>query len=567
MSEKSKKELEKQESEKTNDAKSQDHETIQKIAGFVNSKELTQSQIEEKIDNALKVCYQMIEDMASNYIPKGAGFSKKMSDLKSKAKNDMFNRVLEQGVEDIETLTSAVAIDAVKEVVPVEDRAKKPISKEEIRQARISKYIEKSFNESMEAKKNDKVSLEKTSLENITYENISKGIDREEIIKAKENFAKNSLSKNMSSEELKYSLSNGINFGNSKEDIEMKRLADSYSTLAGGELGDVEKQQIIYEVSKLTFYYLNSGNENAAALLKNFDSSFGLGIFSKENGIESLDENKLFGVFLEYARDIGANEESLNSLLEDAKKDMKRTYIDDKKISEEISNTTQENMTQEEIDKLLQSMDSNTAEAKKTDESVMTQEAIDALVKKLQNEKSVGEKITDTFSKSDKDFNEEIEKIVSEDPIGAYQFLKDSLSSEGNQLAQNNQAKIMQLNGIINKVIEEKITDALTNEKSDIGDEARELSNLRPDLGQKALKSALENPENSNKKNFNNKALALQNELTEKTNENKDDKAKHGKFLSAEEIDISNLSKEAGVSIVGNNEKTSTQKEDDELSL
>lgn len=144
MSEKNKRELKEQETENSNNAQNQDNEAIQKIAGFVNSKELTQSQIEEKIDKALKVCYRLIEDKVGNYIPDNADSAKKnrlLAELNSNAKNDLFNRVLVQGVDDIEALISDIAVDVVKPIVPVEDRGEKPLSKEEIRNAYVNKVI------------------------------------------------------------------------------------------------------------------------------------------------------------------------------------------------------------------------------------------------------------------------------------------------------------------------------------------------------------------------------------------------------------------------------------------
>lgn len=100
------------EEEKKN-VESQDKIAISKVAKAVGNTQMTPQEIEEKIDKALKVCYKLIEDKADNYIPINADSSKKsrlIADLKNNAKVDMFNRVLSEGVDNLEGLIASMAI-------------------------------------------------------------------------------------------------------------------------------------------------------------------------------------------------------------------------------------------------------------------------------------------------------------------------------------------------------------------------------------------------------------------------------------------------------------------------
>lgn len=135
------------EEEKKN-VESQDKIAISKVANAVVNTQMTPQEIEEKIDKALKVCYKLIEDKADNYIPINADSSKKsrlIADLKSNAKVDMFNRVLAEGVDNLEGLTQDIAIDAVKPIVPVEDKGERPISKSDRRQQRLNEIVINDF--------------------------------------------------------------------------------------------------------------------------------------------------------------------------------------------------------------------------------------------------------------------------------------------------------------------------------------------------------------------------------------------------------------------------------------
>lgn len=134
--------------EEKKSVESQDKIAISKVAEAVGNTQMTQDQIEEKIDEALKVCYKLIEDKADNYIPIDADTAKKnrlIADLKNNAKIDMFNRVLSEGVDNLEGLTQDIAIDAIKPIVPVEDKGEKSLSKADIRQQRLNESMLKDF--------------------------------------------------------------------------------------------------------------------------------------------------------------------------------------------------------------------------------------------------------------------------------------------------------------------------------------------------------------------------------------------------------------------------------------
>ena len=134
--------------EEKKSVESQDKIAISKVAEAVGNTQMTQDQIEEKIDEALKVCYKLIEDKADNYIPIDADTAKKnrlIADLKNNAKIDMFNRVLSEGVDNLEGLTQDIAIDAIKPIVPVEDKGEKSLSTADIRQQRLNESMLKDF--------------------------------------------------------------------------------------------------------------------------------------------------------------------------------------------------------------------------------------------------------------------------------------------------------------------------------------------------------------------------------------------------------------------------------------
>lgn len=200
------------------------------------------------------------------------------------------------------------------------------------------------------------------------------------------------------------------------------------------------------------------------------------------------------------------------------------------------------------------------------DEKVMSQEDIDKLFEKMNGSKkelSFKERVSNALSKNNKEFEDEMKDLIYEDPVSSQEILKGIVSDKDSQEMQNFQNKVMFMQESIKLAEKEKLKEAFSKDNEDFKTEVKDLVKLNPSVAQEFLKEFLSNSENLNIKNCNSKVMTLQNVITEELNERGGDKTQTSKFLSAEEIDISNLPKETGISLFSNNEGHKLEDDDE----
>lgn len=200
---------------------------------------------------------------------------------------------------------------------------------------------------------------------------------------------------------------------------------------------------------------------------------------------------------------------------------------------------------------------------------IMTQEEIDQLIEMVnaQKEESIEEKFKATFSKSGKDFDNSMYELIYENPMEAQEFLKQSLENDEIKSTSNFQTKIMFLQSSIKQVEKEKLKSAFDKDEQSFKDDVEELVALNPAVAQEFLKEFVNDSRNASINKFNEKVMMLQEKISQTLDERGTaSKEKSRSFLTAEEMDISNLSKEVGVNFISGTQEPKSQ-EDDEPSL
>lgn len=288
------------EEEKKN-VESQDHDAISKVAEAVRSSELTQQQIEEKIDEALKLCYKLIEEKVNDYIPVNANSARRnrlISDLKNNAKVSMFNRVLSEGVDDIKILSQDIAMDTIKPIVPVEDKGEKPVSKTEIRKAEFNRYIEESFEKMVESKNeksSEDIKLSALSFIPRKYDNIEEKMgDIENIIDEASKDIEDELEELFNQVKSKDINDIPLDDKNVIALALMTRGIRDIAAYSGMEVNEKQKPRILADMTAIAAE-LNPDNEynnKYINILSNLAEVTGIDIYEKEkDGTYALDEN------------------------------------------------------------------------------------------------------------------------------------------------------------------------------------------------------------------------------------------------------------------------------------
>lgn len=224
-------------------------------------------------------------------------------------------------------------------------------------------------------------------------------------------------------------------------------------------------------------------------------------------------------------------------------------------------------ISEENLNKMSQQEEKN--DKGKIGERVLTQEEIDQLIEKMNSDKEIPieEKFKTTFSKNGKDFDNSMYDLIYENPLAAQEFLKQSLGNDETKSIPNFQTKIMFLQTSIKQVEREKLKSAFDRNVQDFRDEIEELVNLSPIVAQDFLKEFVNDSQNSGINKFNEKVMILQEKITQTLDERETtSKEKSNTFLTVEEMDISSLSREVGVSFMSDSQDHKSQK-DDELSL
>lgn len=225
-------------------------------------------------------------------------------------------------------------------------------------------------------------------------------------------------------------------------------------------------------------------------------------------------------------------------------------------------------ISEENLNKIFQ-QEPEKIEEEKVDQRKLTQDEIDQLIEKMNKYKElpIEEKFKISFSKNGKDFDNSMYDLIYENPSAAQEFLKQSLENDETKSIPNFQTKIMFLQTSIKQVEREKLKNAFDRDGQEFRDEIEELVKLSPTVAQDFLKEFVNTSQNSGINKFNEKVMILQEKITQTLDEREMfSKEKSNTFLTAEEIDISSLSREVGVSFMPDSQKHKLQ-EDDEPSL
>lgn len=218
---------------------------------------------------------------------------------------------------------------------------------------------------------------------------------------------------------------------------------------------------------------------------------------------------------------------------------------------------------------IISKTEQNKIKESRTSGRNMTQDEIDELIKmmKEQKEESVEEKFQTAFSKNGKDFDNAMYELIYENPMAAQEFLKQSLENDEISSTSNFQTKIMFLQSSIKQVEKEKLKNAFNKDEKSFKEDVEELVTLSPAVAQEFLKEFVSDPENASINKFNEKVMMLQERINQTLDERgTTSKEKSSSFLTAEEVNISNLPKEVGVSLITDVQAPKSQ-EDDEPSL
>lgn len=510
------------------DVKSQDHESIKKIANFVGSNELTSEQIEEKLDEALKNCYKMIEKKASDYLPVNADLAEKnrlISNLQNNAKLEMFNRVLKEGVDNIEVLSQSIAMDAVKPIVPIEDKGEKPLSKEELRKKYINEMLEKdlySFSEKEEKNVTFQDEIKKTIRRIDDYKNYEE--ESKDLGNVIEVFVNDDIEKILDSDEC-----------DNRTRVAIASIVESESKSLKNEDAKIVQTENICKLLVLDNEFANNYAKNLAEIHE-FD------IFDyDENGIQSINMQKAFNVWKE----------------ETAKYYEKQGMDVNSKDAQESLNVM---CSEETINK---DFDSNLKLYEREHPELIPKDGkeLKKIVEKSERQTFFLEQI---YHNDGKSFEEEVTEWISGNVESAQKFLDEDCSAIDDQTD-----KINQLREIVKKVEKDKLKETFLKDTGNFEEEITNLVKINPETAQEFLKEFISNPESSNVKNYNLKLMTLQESINlvqgERTVENKEKFA----FPNVENADISAIIEGKGPTILDDKQNDSKQKlqEDDGPSL
>lgn len=547
--------------EEKKSVESQDKIAISKVAEAVGNTQMTQDQIEEKIDEALKVCYKLIEDKADNYIPIDADTAKKnrlIADLKNNAKIDMFNRVLSEGVDNLEGLTQDIAIDAIKPIVPVEDKGEKSLSKADIRQQRLNESMLKDF-ESLFGDDDSKSSgLIDTALKGY--------VDLTEASKDVRNKVKSSLDeatkkaydeaqtdeermaiKSIAEVELLY-----------EKNETMEPTANWRNICIALAQGKNEYALQLAEKYKVDIEYKTDENGNVS-----IDKDMAIKEYAKEfliaSGMEPSEENIKMAQETEctYENLLMQNQTSIEHSSHELPKDGETLENDMEKIYRQgvflelivhADNNFEKNATEW--------IAGNIKSAQKFIKDFERNKDLDSNIKENLNRLNdiknnmLKEKINELLNK-----NQNPVEYIGIDLQTSQEFLREMIDKKNPEL--NNQIMLMQ-NGI-KQSEKEKLQKAFSKDSGTFKETVTDLVKLNPAVAQEFLKDFMSNSENSNIKNYDFKVMILQESINQAQGEH----TVENTFPSVENADISAIVEDNGPKLTGDKSNEKAQEDDD----
>lgn len=560
-------------------AKSVEDTKISETVKKANSGKMEHGVAEDEVTKALARCHKLIEDMSSRYIPSNADFGRKVSMLKDSATSDFRNRLEVQGIENLEKIVLETAQDAIKPIVPVEDKGKKPISKEEKRRKAFDRAIEKSFYQGLEQdneRTSDLVENLRGRFPDLTKasENVKKDVNElitEDDRQAIEN-AQNDEERFVIAEILKEELEGKDKNGNLKDVVKYGNICKAISIgdmKYAEKLAQKYKCEDIIKIDENGNQTIDSEKVREKYVIENVKLGFGFGKDDEippeilESAMESPDWTfeGIKNVFQEtiknlkenHADEVPHNERDIEKYVE--RNYRRQVFLDLTKLEgEEFEKSSREWIkgNVESSKKFLKEieitpqMDKNYAEKLKA-LGKMTDEAFKA-------------KLNDDLMQ-----NKNISDDIIIDIPASQDYLKELIGKNNPNI--NNQ--IMLLQEGIKQAEKEKLKEALSKDYGTFEEEIKDLVNLNPSVAQEFLKEFVTNPENANTKDYQPKVFKLQESITETMNNRTVGKEKsignrEGNFLSAENIDVSKLAKESGKSILDDPSNENRAQEDDE---
>lgn len=550
------------EEEKKN-VESQDKIAISKVANAVGNTQMTPQEIEEKIDKALKVCYKLIEDKADNYIPINADSSKKsrlIADLKSNAKVDMFNRVLAEGVDNLEGLTQDIAIDAVKPIVPVEDKGERPISKSDRRQQRLNEIVINDF-ESLFGDDNSKPSgLIETALKGyFDLTEASKDV-RNKVRGSLDEFTKKAYDEAKSDEEkmaIETSVEKEILFGN---DERLKPVAYWENICLALAVGDNKRAVELADKYNMDIDFQIDENGNRI-----IDKDMALNEYTRESlkasGMELTEENIKMAQEYEYTYEnlLMKNQNRLEHSSQELPKD-----------GEDLENDTEKTYRQAVFLELVLHADDD-FEKNATEWIAGNIKSAQKFIKDFERNNDADHNIKEKVSRLNDIKNNMLKERINESltknqtpveyigiDLQTSQDLLIEMINEKNP-ERNNQIMLMQ-NGI-KQAEKEKLKKAFLKDSGTFKETITDLVKLNPAVAQEFLKDFMSNSENSSIKNYDFKVMTLQESISQSqsTKETKEE----NKVLNGENADLATLIDDNGPKLTDDKSNKKAHEDDD----
>lgn len=550
------------EEEKKN-VESQDKIAISKVANAVVNTQMTPQEIEEKIDKALKVCYKLIEDKADNYIPINADSSKKsrlIADLKSNAKVDMFNRVLAEGVDNLEGLTQDIAIDAVKPIVPVEDKGERPISKSDRRQQRLNEIVINDF-ESLFGDDNSKPSgLIETALKGyFDLTEASKDV-RNKVRGSLDEFTKKAYDEAKSDEEKMAIKSIAEAELLYKDDETKKQTAKWRNICIALSQGKNEYAVKLAEKYEVDIDYKIDENGNIVV-----DKDMAMNEYTKEfliaSGIELSEEN------IKMAQE---SECTYENLLMQNGISVEHSSQELPKDGEELENNVEKGYRQDIFFELILHAGNN-FEKNATEWIAGNIKSAQKFIKDFERNNDADHNIKEKVSRLNDIKNNMLKERINESltknqtpveyigiDLQTSQDLLIEMINEKNP-ERNNQIMLMQ-NGI-KHAEKEKLKKAFLKDSGTFKETITDLVKLNPAVAQEFLKDFMSNSENSSIKNYDFKVMTLQESISQSqsTKETKEE----NKVLNGENADLATLIDDNGPKLTDDKSNKKAHEDDD----
>lgn len=529
MSEESKRKNKEQDKDLNNLAEDNDRNAIKKVSQYVDSRGMTNDDVEEGIYMSLKKCYNLIEKQADIYFADKDDLSAKYREvnlMKSNARKDLLNRVLTDGISNIDVIVLDVAQNITTPIIPIED-----VKSDSSRETSINSNIN------------------------------SKGI-------ITENLSNLQFSNNINE------LFNGI----SEESIQQENIkqmariaAGAASILAtnassGTEITPHEKAYVVRDLIKLS-ELAKKGDQAALQELHNISMKYDFDITTISNDKNiNIKEETMRELINKSAEEVGMDPKEFEM---DALKELETDQNAELKQGARTLKQEIESMNESQLFDFVFHGDSkdvkewaraNIESAKNFKEKNAAMGCLEQFKEKLDILEYVLEievKFKDAMN-NNAISAEKLTELSKENLEGAQMFLKDFLTDE-NQSVQDYQNKIMTLQESIKEAEKERLKEAFDKDDERFKQDIIELVSFNPIVAQEFLQEFLQDGTKTVAE-YGTKISFLQDSISMTLNDRTTSKEKDA--ISVDKVEIEKI--RGNISLT---EDKKAQIEDEELSL